>query len=516
METLTILGVLFLFLLGYRREDALRHRFAQRPHLRRAGSALLFLLLSLLLVLHFDLSPLYREPLGIDSSVFLYIGRAMCHGAVPYRDLFDHKGIVLYFLEYLGCLLGGGNVRGVWVVELLNMGATLFLFYKTARLFSSSRALSCAVAYLVLAVNRGVFDGGNYCEEYALPWIALSLYIVLRFYSDGVYRKRDIAALGFGFAYVFLLRVNMAALWAVFLVAVTVTFIREKRFAELFRCALLFLLGCVLLFVPVLLYLLATGSLQYMLRYYFIYNFSYTGSAPRSGYFYLFFTCLNYLRICSFFVLFSLFFRRTDRRLLLNLAALALAFLSEGIGGRSYVHYILIFLPFLVVPLSVSLSPLMERMREVESPPLGKAATAAVSVLAALAILFYPAYHYYFVVRNPAQTDELSTYLSTVPDPSDDVLLLGNSGYLYLKYGLSTNNRFFYQQPAMDVGTMLYEDFISELEKKPSDLILDMTVDDSGRPENYRRVLRFLDQACADGQYTMEQHSNFQVYVKKG
>ena len=40
-------------------------------------------------------------PTQTDSSVFLYIGKQMHAGKVPYVDLFDHKGPILYFIQWL-------------------------------------------------------------------------------------------------------------------------------------------------------------------------------------------------------------------------------------------------------------------------------------------------------------------------------------------------------------------------------------------------------------------------------
>ena len=43
--------------------------------------------------------PTIRENL-VDKAVFVYIGEAMRNGQVPYRDIFDHKGPFLYFINY--------------------------------------------------------------------------------------------------------------------------------------------------------------------------------------------------------------------------------------------------------------------------------------------------------------------------------------------------------------------------------------------------------------------------------
>jgi hypothetical protein len=34
-----------------------------------------------------------------DSAIFLYIGRAILNGQVPYVDIWDHKGPLLYYIN---------------------------------------------------------------------------------------------------------------------------------------------------------------------------------------------------------------------------------------------------------------------------------------------------------------------------------------------------------------------------------------------------------------------------------
>ena len=42
-----------------------------------------------------------------DASIFEYFGYAMNRGELMYADLFDHKGPVVFLLNYLGYLIGG-------------------------------------------------------------------------------------------------------------------------------------------------------------------------------------------------------------------------------------------------------------------------------------------------------------------------------------------------------------------------------------------------------------------------
>ena len=42
---------------------------------------------------------------GQDSSVFIYVGNILKRGLMPYKDTFDHKGPLLYLLEYAGLFI---------------------------------------------------------------------------------------------------------------------------------------------------------------------------------------------------------------------------------------------------------------------------------------------------------------------------------------------------------------------------------------------------------------------------
>ena len=51
-------------------------------------------------------SPLINSA-GKDSSAFILMGRAMLGGKIMYRDVFDHKGLYLYFINDLAAMMSG-------------------------------------------------------------------------------------------------------------------------------------------------------------------------------------------------------------------------------------------------------------------------------------------------------------------------------------------------------------------------------------------------------------------------
>ena len=103
---------------------------------------------------------------GTDSSVFRTVAMYMDSGMMPYKDIFDHKGPLLYIYNWIGWKISQTN--GIWFIELVSMFATTFFLYKIARLFTR-RIWSLWAVFAALAPLSVYFQGGNFTEEYAMP-----------------------------------------------------------------------------------------------------------------------------------------------------------------------------------------------------------------------------------------------------------------------------------------------------------------------------------------------------------
>lgn len=503
-------GALLLAELVYRREERLRAALSRRGALLRCAPVLVCFLCALLTSLHFALFPFSNQTPGTDSAVFLYIGRAMRGGALPYRDVFDHKGVLLYFIEYLGYCLGFGRRIGVWLLEVGHIFAAAWLCYKTARLFLPSRSLSCLTVFLVYNLNARLFQGGNLTEEYALPWIALTVYIVLAYFVTGSYSPGSIVAIGLGFGAVFWLRVNMVGVWGALLLAVMLRFIRERDFASLLRCALLFLAGFALVSAPVLLYHLATGTLDEMLAYYFVFNFSYTASRAGAGIMPFARSFWSAAAVSGLLVLLSLALRPRLTALWVNAFALLLSFLSASISGRSYLHYGLVCLPLFALPTALCVLPAWEKLTALTPALRRRGLVSALAALCLLSLLASPAYAAWRSVRG-AQADPLREYLLHETGEEDDVLLLGNRVWLYLDTERATRNHFFYQEPPTELSPELYALYLFDLREHPSDFIIDVG---TNHGQSHQRILELLRAECESGAYRLEEHGSFQVYIR--
>ena len=444
-------------------------------------------------------------------------------GMIPYKDLFDHKGIILYFIEYIGYIIGFGSRIGVWIIELFNMFVSTIIFYHLAKLFSSSRISCYAVVFVVTSLcSFSFFEGGNLVEEYALPWISLSLYFVIKFFISNKYKKWNVVIIGCGFSVVILLRANMVGLWGALLLAVAFYFIKKKRVSDLLKCVLLFILGALIIFIPTIIYLWSTNSIAEMIDYYIKFNLLYTGSHSRKGITTFIFDCLSAAGISSFFVVYSLLINYKNKIIWLNFITLLFAYLSAAISGRSYLHYGIILIPFFVIPAVYTIIPFLEKTKEISFPIKRKSVITLISLVCLLCMAVNPAVYIKNNINVTNNHNPINDYLSANTTEKDDVLVLGNNVSTYISSDRQTKNKFFYQNPPIDVSDKLYQEFISELESNQSDYIINQYARDSSYSEqesetitNHQKVIEYLNNECEKGIYVLEEYENFQVYVRK-
>ena len=126
-------------------------------------------------------SPLYPMNDWVDVNCFFTMGRGILDGMVPYRDLYEQKGPVLYFVYAIIALFSENSYFGVYLLEAATFG--LFLYYsgKLAQLYlGNSRVVYFLVAVLAAAVvTSWSFTHGGSVEQLSLFIIVYGMYSVL-------------------------------------------------------------------------------------------------------------------------------------------------------------------------------------------------------------------------------------------------------------------------------------------------------------------------------------------------
>ena len=74
-------------------------------------------------------SPLYAFNDWMDANIFFTMGKSMLHGRVLYRDVFDHKGPVLYLLYGLAACVDNTGFGGVLLLETCYENCSIRLYY---------------------------------------------------------------------------------------------------------------------------------------------------------------------------------------------------------------------------------------------------------------------------------------------------------------------------------------------------------------------------------------------------
>jgi hypothetical protein len=54
-----------------------------------------------------------------DSGVFLYVGWRLINGDIPYKDVWDHKPPLIYFVDAFGLTLTPDSLWGVWLLQFI-------------------------------------------------------------------------------------------------------------------------------------------------------------------------------------------------------------------------------------------------------------------------------------------------------------------------------------------------------------------------------------------------------------
>ena len=226
-------------------------------------------------------SPLYAFHDGNDVNWFLTMGRGMAQGKVPYKDLFEQKGVLLYMLFALNYLICGNSLYFIWIVEVLCGAAFLFAGYKTFRLFLGYRTSVCAVFPLALVTFtcRAFWCGGGEAEEYFLAAFAFGVYVFLR---SGVRSKcvtlAEAAVCGALSGLIFWVKYSMLAFFLALAACVFIECCMQKKAGRGFACAGVFIAAFAAVSIPFLAYLAANDALGDMWRVYIGINlFGYAG-----------------------------------------------------------------------------------------------------------------------------------------------------------------------------------------------------------------------------------------------
>lgn len=324
--------------------------------LNRIPGLLFSLMLAAVFVLFFGECNTPLGPrIGSDNAMYLTMGTALARGAAPYSDIFDHKGPLLFLLQMIPQLFGGGYLTlTVYLQEVLFLFASLRILRAMAQRLCAKEGWVLQVAYLFLL--GPAMDGGNLTEEYAALFILAGLYTALRVFGDGdaQHEPRGLllpAALMGGFAMLaFLTRANNAFGLCGLVLGLAAYMAAKKRFAHIGFCALGFIAGMAVCALPVVLWLICHGALWDAFYGSILHNMMYAETSGASRVATLLTTAYGHRAIfmaaLACLGALAAFLRTRDAALPLGMVcAAAMAGMSCFISHKFYIHYLMVLAP---------------------------------------------------------------------------------------------------------------------------------------------------------------------------
>lgn len=474
---------------------------------------------SLLVSMYFYLCPIKEGVPGIDSSVFLYIGKMMHKGLIPYKELFDHKGPLLFFIQYMGFAITSNGFIGVWILELINMLITTYFLVRLARLFSKDTVVCyLSVIFTIVICGANFYEGGNLTEEYALGCISVSMYIIFKYLKHKVYRWYEVILLGVSMMVVILLRVNMISLWLVFIPIIIIGLIYEKKYRVLWMSIGCFIVGILIVAIPVMSYLLYTDSLNNLILDYLVFNFAYckdNGIILKQLSVICYFIKLMYPAILAFIIAFVS--NKKNKFMFYNFIFFVVSLIFSTMSGNKYAHYAMVLLPSLIIPFVYAIPHLYNLISKINRIEFKKSYCIKQSgLLIVCFIVVILQVRLCIGTTNMDLTgDPIVRYLKKNTSRNQDVLIMGNLARYYLINDVSTENRFFYQTPPINISDSLYKEFVEELKEKKSDYIIikGNFKENIKLDTNMGKIFRYLEQQYENKIYSKEVFQEFYVYT---
>ena len=438
---------------------------------------------AVLLVVGVFVAEAILQPLNRDLGVFAYTGRVILQGGMPYVDSWDHKGPITYLLDAAGLAVTLNNLAGVYLLEGIFLGASLFVSYRLwTGIITPFWAGIAAFGFVITYFN--FYIGGNLTETWLLPFslFTYSIYAryVLQVFDDATAPRLSLmlalsVSIGLSIAVALLTRVNNAA---GLLVAALALFIvdRHHRFKALAMQLLVFLAVS----APALAWLYFNGAWASFIDQYWHFNILYSSQSDIAQRLACILSIAKQMAVtpCGIglviLVVVGPFTRlsATTRGWKYTLGIFLLVSFADvaaaSSSGRSYRHYAVVSIAPLTL-LSVLLPTRVEQFMAAFGVRDVKKLVAILATVGIFAVSTASAMRFPYSIMlegsnmNSSTPGKLKRYLSKNTESDDCVLVHGNETWLLVVADRSSVTRYIYVAPVDINFSGAYKKYIAEV-----------------------------------------------------
>ena len=233
---------------------------------------LLILLFLLSIAALLPASPILQHTPPRDSGIFLYVGSRMLKGDLLYKNIWDDKPPMIFLINALGLWISAGSLWGVWILEVIGILTAVWMAFSVLK---SSFGNTAAVLGIVagLSILLITLHGGNYTEEYAIPFqFACLFFLVQSERKGGIWPA---FASGVALGILFFLRQNLISVGAAIVIYLVARALLSRSWKPI-RQGLIMLLGLICFNIVCLSFLAIQGTLAEFWDAAFVFSLAYS------------------------------------------------------------------------------------------------------------------------------------------------------------------------------------------------------------------------------------------------
>ena len=316
------------------------------------------ILMSFMFVYIFSYSTSFRyDMLGGDSSIFQSIGKFWTQGHLPYVELFENKGPLLFLIDAIGYAIYPR--AGIMVPQIIFLYLSCLFIWRAMELYSSTvgKIFFLLIALIFYAAH---YEEGNHVEEYSVLFLSAAAYVFLRALKDSEGKKFFHPPLygfiyGFGFGACVLIRTSDAAQICCQTFLAAIFLLQARDFKNLWQNILSFCAGFAAIVLPFVIYFAAHEALYDMIYGTILFNMKYTDASFWLPFKYqVLYNVFHFLPLFIMIIVAALTLKQNSKSRLLWSAIFIgamMAFLLMKL--RPYGHYAMIIFPAMSILFAV-------------------------------------------------------------------------------------------------------------------------------------------------------------------
>lgn len=393
----------------------------------------------------FSKSPLlfgWDASFHIDSQVYLYTGMKILDGKVLYRDIFDHKGPMMYVFECLGLFISNKQTIGVWAVQVgfLLLSFTPLFFYWVKK-YEHIVAFSASLIFITW-MYRFMTIGDNIPELFAVGFVTLLIWLAQKIIFDLEFTNINLFFIGMLPSALMLFKFNFCVICVPVFIWL---FIVAQKQKVLLRSMFVILLGFITTILPFVIYFYLNHAIPEAIEAIWTFNLSYVHHNTMRWYYSLYEVLIQqknyFLWFVFLMVVFKLLFASKNHSMGFMLVSIILlsfiGLVAMPARGNESRHYLMPLAPVIAM---VAVWLVKDTLAYLEY------------VLLYLSLYFLRPYFNdirHQVIRFNDKNGIVDYMRKSNQGSPKSLFVLGNHSSLYWQSGLESPVRFFYTYPIL-------------------------------------------------------------------